>query len=68
MTAAILDFCVARRAVLARELVNDLASELINRFEFIANASDSELDEYEAALSPEARAFADLVFSANDAA
>lgn len=31
MTAAILDFCAARRAVLVRELINDFASELISR-------------------------------------
>lgn len=79
MTAAILDFCAARRGVLVRELVfeksrrrdllsfishrevaslpiNDFAGELINRFEFIANASAAELDAYEATLSPETRA------------
>lgn len=63
MTATVLDFCAARRVVLTRELINDLASELITRFEFIANASDAELDEYEAALSPEARAIFGLAMN-----
>lgn len=56
MTATILDFEKARRGALVRELVSDFASELITKLEFIANASDAELDEYEKALSPEARA------------
>ena len=66
MTTAILDFCAARRAVLLRELINDFASDLVSRLEFIANASDAELDEYEATLSPEARAIFGL--AVNDAA
>jgi len=70
MTATVLDFCAARRVVLMRELIDDFTSELITRFEFIANASDAELDEYEAALearlSPDTRAAFGL--AANDGA
>lgn len=55
MTVKILDFCEARRTVLLRELINDFASDLVARLEFIAAATDAELDAYEAALSTEAR-------------
>lgn len=68
MTATILDFAEAQRHRLARGLMDNLIGNLIDRFEFIANASDAELDEYERTLSPEARAFAGLVFPANDTA
>lgn len=65
MTATVLDFEKARRERLLRELINDFASNLIDRLTFIANANDAELDEYEKTLSPEARAIFGL--AANDA-
>lgn len=65
MTATILDFEKARRERLLRELINDFASNLIDRLTFIANANDTELDEYEKTLSPESRAIFGL--AVNDA-
>lgn len=65
MTATILDFEKARRGALVRELINDFASDLVARLEFIANASDAELDAYESTLSPAARAIFGL--AVNDA-
>lgn len=66
MTATIFDFAEAHRQRSVRELIDGLTGNLIERFEFIANASDAELDEYEMTFSPEARAFAALAFPAND--
>lgn len=63
---SIIDFNQAIKEKRLSNLRDELTNSLIERFDFIANASEVELDEYESTLlSKDAINFSNLVIAAN---